>query len=123
MCPITGERQLQGYPQLKTASELRASVLAADQRQRGTITVDGAAIKDVPHYRATSGLFNLTLPKNNVLGTSAGETQAVADVLCVMLKPLSAGNHTIETTGVAFDANTGVTNFSNEVKYKINVHP
>jgi hypothetical protein len=123
VCPITGESSYKEYPQLKSESELRTSVLAADQGQKGTITVDGVAIKDLAHYRATSGLFNLTLPKNNVLDKSAGDTQAVADVLCVMLKPLSPGNHTIGTTGVNIDPNTGAPSFSNEVEYKIKILP
>jgi hypothetical protein len=123
LCPISGESSYKEYPQLKTESELRASVLAADQGQKATITVDGIPIKNMSQYRATSGLFNLTLPKNNVLSKSAGDTQAVADALCVMLKPLSSGNHIIEATGVNFDPNTRVPSFSNEVKYKINIYP
>ena len=70
--------------------------------------IDGVPIKDLQQYRTQSPLFTLgPLPENNIFqwegfqcpaGTT---TPSVADGFCLMLKPLSAGTHTIHFGGTA----------------------
>lgn len=55
-------------------------------------------------------------------GSKPGTTQAVSDGYWVLLKPLSAGNHTIHMAGSVVNYAAGaLNNFANEVTYHITV--
>lgn len=87
------------------------------------VIVDGKSLKDLNHYRATSELFVFWLPPNNVLGIPTGpdgsSSISVSDGYWVMLKPLSAGKHTIHIhSRMESDFN-----FESEVTYNLNVVP
>jgi hypothetical protein len=59
--------------------------------------VDG---EDVPIERVASGLFTITLPKNNILGASPGAYPAATDGLWVYLpEGLTKGEHVIRFGG------------------------
>ena len=67
-------------PDLKTESDLRSCAKAdQDKATNLQVTVDGVAISDVKMYRVQSPLFNVTIPKDNVIGSPPGTTQAVSD--------------------------------------------
>jgi hypothetical protein len=66
------------------------------------ITLDGhpLALTNDEAYKVQTGLFNLTLPANNLWGEPAGPDQAITQGWWVMLKPLPPGQHTVHyTTG------------------------
>ena len=66
-------------------------------------TIDGYEIKDIKeNYRVTSGLFNVTFPKNNVFGVELENdtrTIAVSDGWFIMLEPLKPGLHHLYFNG------------------------
>ncbi len=66
-------------------------------------TIDGRAVQDLNAYRVDSGLFNFTVPDNNVLGVPAGSGQSVSIGYYLMLAPLSIGQHTIHFGGTYTD--------------------
>ena len=75
---------------------LRSCAAAEVDRYTGIVVrVDGQDLPDIEAYRASSPLFTLALPENNVLGVPAGVSQAVADGYQMILAPLSAGEHEI----------------------------
>lgn len=110
-------------PNLKTESDLRKCA-TDDQNKVSNLraTVDGVAIPDLEKYRAQSPLFNMTVPKDNVMGIPPGTTQAVSDGFWVFLKPLSPGKHEIHFTGSLADFTaTGPLNLVEDIKYDITV--
>ena len=110
-------------PNLKTESDLRKCA-TDDQNKVSNLraTVDGVAIPDLEKYRAQSPLFNMTVPKDNVMGIPPGTTQAVSDGFWVFLKPLSPGKHEIHFTGSLADFTaTGPLNLVEDVKYDITI--
>lgn len=81
------------------------------------VTIDGREIDVKNKYRARSDLFVFTLPKNNILGLSAGSSKAVSDGYWIMLTPLPKGQHVIYIHGGA-----EVYNFETKVTYYITAY-
>ena len=87
-----------------TVDELREIVDGiVDTATDLSATVDGVGI-DIAAFRFTSPTFDITVPDDNLCssvdGTPAGTYgPAVADGYYVMLKPLSAGDHTVSFGG------------------------
>jgi hypothetical protein len=65
-------------------------------------TLDGKPLhlKNDDSHKVQSGLFDLTLPKDNVWGEPEGPDKGITQGWWIMLKPLSPGEHTLHyTTG------------------------
>jgi hypothetical protein len=60
---------------------------------------DGRHFEDLRQFRFVSAPFSLTAVPNNPLGIPAGRTRSVADGFFIMLKPPSAGQHTLHVRG------------------------
>ena len=64
------------------------------------VTVDGESAEDPWAYRAASGPFTITYPDPNIFSKPVGlNEQVVSDGYWVMVRPLSAGAHTIRSRG------------------------
>jgi hypothetical protein len=105
----------------KTEAELRkCAVTFADKVSNLDASVDGVKIPDIEKYRFQSGLFNFSLPAENVLGLAPGITDSVADGYWIMLKPLAKGEHTIQFGGSVVDVSiTSSINFATQATYHI----
>jgi hypothetical protein len=76
--------------------ELMACAAADAERYTNiSVTVDGEALPDIDRYRATSPVFTLQLPKDNILVVPEGTGRAVADGYAVVLAPLAPGEHEV----------------------------
>ena len=108
---------------MKTESDLRSCAKAdQDKATNLQVTVDGVAISDVKMYRVQSPLFNVTIPKDNVIGSPPGTTQAVSDGFWILLKPLPVGKHQIHFSGSLVDFTaTGPLNLISDAKYNITI--
>lgn len=63
-------------------------------------TLDDRPLLKLDEYRIQSPLFNFSLPANNILNLTKGETSAaISDGNWVFLKPLTVGKHTITFEG------------------------
>lgn len=63
-------------------------------------TLDDQILLELENYRIQSPMFNFTLPANNLLNLTRGETSAaISDGNWVFLKPLAFGKHTITFEG------------------------
>ena len=63
-------------------------------------TLDDQPLLKLGEYRIQSPLFNFSLPANNMLNLTKGETStAISDGNWVFLKPLTIGKHTITFEG------------------------
>jgi hypothetical protein len=111
------------FPAYKTETELRkCAVTFADKVSNLDASVDGVKIPDIQKYRFQSGLFNFSLPAENVLGLAPGTTDSVADGYWIMLKPLAEGEHTIQFGGSVVDVSiTSSINFATQATYHITV--
>jgi hypothetical protein len=109
------------FPAYKTEAELRqCAVTFADKVSNLDASVDGVKIPDIEKYRFQSGLFNFSLPAENVLGLAPGITDSVADGYWIMLKPLAKGEHTIQFGGSVVDVSiTSSINFATQATYHI----
>ncbi|CAN5594264.1 hypothetical protein BH18THE1_BH18THE1_04620 [soil metagenome] len=83
----------------KTELDLRNEAINENNGAILIASIDGYAIKNIDSYRVTSGLFNVTFPKDNVfgIGNIAPNThsQAVSDGWFIMLEPLKPGPHVL----------------------------
>jgi pterin-4a-carbinolamine dehydratase len=101
-------------------------------------TLDDQPLLKLDEYRIQSPLFNFSLPSNNILNLTGGETSssAISDGNWVFLKPLTTGKHTITFEGGFLNSSKeydGVTNKSMsfglpigwdyETRYDLLVHP
>ena len=79
-------------------------------------TLDDQPLLKLDKYRIQSPLFNFSLPANNMLNLTKGETDtAISNGDWVFLKPLTIGKHTITFEGVFSNGSKeydGVTNMS-----------
>jgi hypothetical protein len=83
------------------------------------LTVDGEDVS-IQKQRADTPLFTFNLPKNSIFKKApAGEYEAVADGVWVLLPPLSEGTHTIEFGGTFPNAPGG--GFSQDNTYILTV--
>jgi hypothetical protein len=123
--PINVECDYLSAPDLKTESDLRRCAKAdQDKVTNLQVTVDGVAIPDLKIYRVQSPLFNVTIPKDNVIGSPPGTTRAVSDGFWILLKPLPVGKHEIHLSGSLVDfTTTGPLNFVSDAKYDITINP
>jgi hypothetical protein len=81
-------------------------------------SIDNVALENLDQYRVTSPVFNLFLPKGNVLGIPDDTYgPVVADGYWLLLTPLSPGKHTIHFHGKT------VTGFETEATYQLNISP
>ena len=91
----TGECDYGSSPDAKTPDDLYD---CASENNKGGImraSLDGVPLKNLEKYKVTSPLFNITIPKDNVFGSPAGTSGAMADGFWVFLEPLSLGQHEI----------------------------
>ncbi len=89
-----------------TDAELRTCAkLLIDHVTETSASVDGTAIDLGPvsegRFRFQSPLFTITFAPNNGFDVMPGTGKAVADGFWVLVKPLSAGQHTIDFHGTA----------------------
>jgi hypothetical protein len=85
------------------------------------VTVDGRKVHDLEYVRVQSPDFQLTLPKDNILGLKVTSGNAVSDGYYVMLRPLTAGDHVIHFKGACV---SGVCEgFSQDITYELTVTP
>lgn len=86
---------------LTLINEMRAANASAMDSATGMLVdLDGRQLNDIPDFRVTSVTFDVTLPDNNLFGIPSGEYGTAADDgYYVMLKPLSAGSHTLHFKG------------------------
>jgi hypothetical protein len=98
---------------------LRAAAAAAEDNPTTLeASVDGVPLNNLSDYRVQSPVFSLTLPTGAVFGLPSGTfAPVVSDGYWLMLRPLSAGPHTIHFRAVS---NTG---FETEVTYHLTVGP
>ena len=73
-------------------------------------TIDGVKLRKIDKCRVGSSVFDIILPKNNILGVKAGPSRAASDGYWVFLKALNGkGNHTIHFIGYEPDLHIDVT--------------
>ena len=122
--PINAECSYAENTDLKSESELRNCAKSIqDQVTQMEVTVDGTKLEDLPKNRIQSSIFDFELPKENVFGLPAGTSKAVSDGSWVFLKPMSRGNHTIHSVGVAVDPTTTAKGppFTSDVTYHLTI--
>jgi hypothetical protein len=105
-----------GDPPWSPEQEAFARGYVASQVESATAlsaAIDGRAVEDITAYRSPTpegGQYMVTFPENNVGGIPAGTFgPSVSDGYCLMLAPLSAGEHTIQFAAAAGDFSLGVT--------------
>jgi hypothetical protein len=90
-----------------------------DQVIRKEVKVDDEKLEGsgLDPYRVQTGLFNVTLPDDNVCGVAAGPTEAVCDGYWVMIRheALGPGKHTLHSIGEQTDG------FRTEVTYSLSI--
>lgn len=111
---LNSECSFAEYPNLTSESDLRS---CAKEQQDHVVSpmasIDGIEIPNLENYRIQSGLFNITLPTNNILDLPAQTTQAVSDGNWIFLKPLPPGTHKLILKGnIADNINDNINNGS-----------
>ncbi len=102
---------------LTLINEMRAiDASAMDSATGMLVDLDGKQLNNLQNdFRVTSVTFDVTLPDDNLFGIPSGEyATAVDDGFYVMLKPLSAGSHTLH-----FKGTVSLTGFSLDVVYHL----
>jgi hypothetical protein len=118
----TGECDYASSPDARTPDDLFD---CASEGNKGGImraSVDGIPLKNLEIYRITSPPFNITIPEDNVFGSPAGTSEAVADGFWVFLEPLSPGQHEISfAVNVLDDVGTPTTDesYSTDIIYNV----
>jgi len=86
-------------PSIRSEEELEARC-RQEMDQIGDIyaSVDGKKI-EVRDYRVKSKCFNISIPPNNCLGATGGETKIASDGYWLFIEPLPTGNHVIRSFG------------------------
>lgn len=80
----------------ETEDELRACVEEAlPQFTNVSADIDGKPVNALEKYRVISGLFDFTLPTDNIFGLPPGEYQAVIGGYFLMHTPFSVGQHVV----------------------------
>jgi len=109
--------------QLKTEADLcnRAAYLM-DVVIEMKVFIDGVAVNDLEKYRASSLVFDLFFPEDNIYGVKAGATRSVTDGYWLLVKPLSRGNHIIHFAASALIPKGPAEEIAKHiVKYKENI--
>jgi hypothetical protein len=82
-------------------------------------SLDGVPIKNLEGYRVNTGLFNMTVPKDNIFKNLPGTFKAVSDGFYVFLEPLAVGTHDIHITTSVLNPLNSEYNYSADVTYHI----
>jgi hypothetical protein len=87
------------------------------------LEIDGKPVDNLYGYRVQSPVFTFgPLPEGNIFGAPAGATsRSASDGVFVMLKPLSAGKHTIHFGGAIDLSSIGGPLFMQDIKYTLTV--
>lgn len=120
---INNECSYLEFPAYKTQPELeKCSTDFVDKVSNLQLSIDGVNVPDLTKYRFKSGLYNFTMPQDNVLGLAAGTTDSIAEGYWVMLKPLTKGTHELKFGGSVVDVSTTSNiNFATEATYHVTV--
>lgn len=120
---INNECSYLEFPAYKTTPELeKCAKDFVDKVSNLQLSIDGVTVPDLTMYRFKSGLYNFTMPQDNVLGLAAGTTDSIADGYWVMLKPLNKGTHEIKFGGSVVDVSTTSNiNFATAATYHITI--
>jgi hypothetical protein len=59
-------------------------------------SVNGNELRNLKDYRATSGFFNITIPRDNIFEADPGTFRSIVDGYFVFLEPLPPGKHEIK---------------------------
>jgi hypothetical protein len=85
---------------LRTDSDLiKRSRDAIDRVLHMEASINGHKVEHLENYRVQSGVFDLTLPENNVYDVRPGLTRSVCDGYWLFIKPLPIGKHHIYFKG------------------------
>jgi hypothetical protein len=92
----------------RTASETEEEMRTTIKEYIDTVTtleasIDGVPLQNLSNYRVQSLAFNVTLPKDNVIGEPEGTYLAVSDGYWVFLEPLPPGEHEIRLHAAIID--------------------
>ncbi len=83
----------------RTEEELRACARAyTDGGTDLEVRINGQDVADLDAYRATSPLFTITFPRDNLLGVEPGVAQAVSDDYSLIIAPPPPGEYEIVTS-------------------------
>lgn len=82
-----------------TANQLKIASAFASDIQDLFCTIDGVSVANLAAYRTTTGPFSFSAPSPWIFGHTGGKGTSVADGYYLLLKPLSAGLHTIHYGG------------------------
>jgi hypothetical protein len=97
---LNSECSFAEFPTLKTEQELQdCAESMQDIVDGGHAFLNEENISSLIEYRVQTGIFNFTLPQNNILNLTSQTTQAVADGNWLFLKPLPPGTHKLEIKG------------------------
>jgi hypothetical protein len=111
-----------GQDNYTTAEGLRACAKSGmDKVFHLSASIDGVEVKDLQKYRVLSPLYNLTLPKNNVLGVKSGVTQSINDGFYIFLPPLSPGKHEITFRGLNVEPQENFDFYVEDIIYHLTV--
>jgi hypothetical protein len=113
-------------PTIKSEEELSKCARSGNEVTSIRAVVDGIPIENLTGSRVSSGLFNTTLPHNNIFGVPGCpcHTQAVSDAYMVFLEPLSPGKHTLVWEQLtSANPTTGTEGFGYKVTYNLEVIP
>ncbi len=82
-----------------TAEELKISSAFAGDIRDLFCTIDGAPVANIKAFRTRTGTFSFSAPSPWIFGNVGGPGTSIADGYYLLLKPLSAGLHTIHYGG------------------------
>ena len=103
----------------ETEDELRACVEEAlPQFTNVSADIDGKHVNALEKYRLISGLFDFTLPTDNIFGLPPGQYQAVIGGYFLMHTPFSVGQHVIH-----FHDELPAIGLVSDVTYMLSVEP
>jgi hypothetical protein len=93
-CSYAEYKHLQTEEELTDCAKKMQDVVVGAEASLNSITIPNAE-----KYRIQTGLFNFTLPQDNILNLTAQTTQAVADGNWLFLKPLPPGKYELKVKG------------------------
>jgi hypothetical protein len=103
LLPVISRWELKTSP-ADTEADMRAHMKnSLDHVTTLEASIDGTPLQNLWNYRVLSPLFNVTLPKNNLLGVPEGPTEGVSDGYWLLLQPLPVGEHTIYLNAAVVD--------------------
>jgi hypothetical protein len=93
---------------VRTAGETEEEMRTTIKEDIDTVTnleasIDGTPLQNLSNYRIQSPFFDVTLPKDNILGEPEGTYLAVSDGYWLFIEPLPPGQHEIRLHGAIID--------------------